>query len=342
MSNLQIACDHNTEHTGLIELAEPIVTAVESATSKFCESARINSLAVTFRITDNFRNEVEEFHSSRYPNYTTNRAGGEVGAITLSKEEDYENKPLILFNSSVFDIGTYLGVASFVLTLGHELGHCIIGQVRTQFGFPRGYCKRPENLIECISYTALSVSDEFLADALANKLLPTIKLSETTEAETKRTPIRDIYANTWIDKMYDDLSTYVYPAWKDTVQKYHRKKITLDDMTTSLATAVQEGLILDAHYRAAVTCIKNNIAEIEKIEQHPAMQLYLTPFWESVGPNLSSLLERQSFNQFHEMDQEIFDSASEAIEDIWETLGIEFELLPSGQVYVHVYEPLQA
>lgn len=342
MNKLQIDCDHNTEQTGLIELVEPILTEVVSATSKFCDSVGINSLNVTLRITDHFRNEVEEFDPSRYPNYTTNRAGGRVDAITLSKEEEYGNKFLILLNSSVFDTGTQLGVASFALILCHELGHCIIGQARTQFGFPRGYCKKPENMIEGIRYTALSVIDEFLADVLANNFLVTIELSVTTEAETKRISIQDIFANTLINRMYNDLSTHVYPAWKDTVQTYRQGKTTLDAMIWPLATAVQEGLILGAHYRATVTCTKNNIAEIERIEQHPAMQLYLTPFWESVGPNLNSQLERQPFNQFHEMDQKIFDSASEAIEDIWKTLGIEFELLPSSLVHVYVQEPLQS
>jgi len=71
------------------------------------------------------------------------------------------------------------------------------------------------------------------------------------------------------------------------------------------------------------------------------MQIYFTPFWNSVGPILNSLIESQFIHQFHKMDQDSFDAASAAIEDMWESIGIEFELLSSGQVYVHVYEPLQ-
>jgi len=245
MGMLQIVCDHKTERTDLRETAELIVPILVSNSSKFCESAGINSIAVTFRITDDFRNEVERYDSSRYPNYTTKRAGGEVSAITLSKEKS-ENNLLILFNSSVLE--GFLGVASFAMALGHEVSHCIIGQARSQFGFPIGYCKRPENLIEGISYTALSVCEEFLADSLANKLLPTIKLRESTEAKCAQKSIQNINANTWLHEMYDSLSTDVYPAWKNTVQNYRLNKMNLDEMIYPLATAVQEGLILSAHY----------------------------------------------------------------------------------------------
>jgi len=341
MDDFQIVYDHNTERTGLIELAEPITTALVSTGSKLCQSAGLNSITVTVRVTDDFRNEVEAYHSSRYPNYTTKRAGGEVGAITLSKDKP-ENNPLVLLNSSLFDIGSFLGIASFAIMLGHEVSHCIIGQARSQFGFPIGYCERPENLIESISYTALSVCDEFLADSLANKLLPNIRQSECTESEDTQESIQNSYANTRIHKMYDDLSTYVYPTWKDAVQKYRLRKTSLDEMTTPLVTAVQEGLILSAHYKAAVAIMKDNMIEIKKIEQHPAMKLYFAPFWNGVEPILNLLIESQRFDKFHKMDQESFDAASAAIEDIWDSLGVAFDLLPSGQVYVHVYEPIQA
>ena len=86
---------------------------------------------------------------------------------------------------------------------------------------------------------------------------------------------------------------------------------------------------------------KENFAIIQKIEQHPAMKLYFTPFWNSVEPILNSRMGSQPFNQFRKMDQKTFDAASAAIEDILLSLGIEFELFSSGQVYVHVDEPKQ-
>jgi len=80
--------------------------------------------------------------------------------------------------------------------------------------------------------------------------------------------------------------------------------------------------------------------EVRQIKQHPGMRLYLTPFWNHVGHMLDARIENLPFHRFAEKDQESFDAATDAVKDIWIASGITFELLTTGQVYVHIDEPL--
>jgi len=340
MEQMQINCDHNTKHVGLVEQTANIVAAIKPKVSTLIEAASLNDFKVTIRLTDHFVAEVDAYGDARYPNYTTERVGGSVAAITLSQYVAQGN-PLILVNSTIFTGKDPLVILYLPMTLGHELAHCIIGQIRAQYGFPHGHCPEPTNLIETICNTAISVCDEFFADALMESLFPSIELKINTDSDETRIAARTVIAYDRLNRMHHDLDMHVYPAWRDAVQQYRMRLKSLNDMTTGLVKAIKSGLILSAHYRAAITYLSDDLDKVRQIEEHPGMRLYLTPFWNRVGSILDTHVQNLHLRRFPDGDQEVFDTATEAVREIWTALGITFELLSSGQVYVHVDEPLE-
>lgn len=338
MGQMQVACENDTEHLVLGELADKVVAVLARAASDMSETAGLTACKVTIRITDQFVAEVEAYDALRYRRYTTERVGGLVAAIMLSRDVG-QVEPLILVNSTAFTADPSLGLAYFAMTLGHEVAHCLIGQARGQYGAPQGYCPRPLNLTETVGYTALSVCDEFLADELAKLLVPSIKVTVTEDARNTRVVDRTSLAMDRLTRMCGDLNVNVFPAWRDAVQQYRIKRQSLDDMHTYLVTAIQEGLTLSAHYRSATAELGDDLAEVGQVMQHPGMRLYFIPFWNRVGPLLDARLKDPPFHRFAERDQEVFDVATDAVKGIWLALGITLELLPTGQVYVHVDVP---
>ena len=340
MEQIQIDYDHNTTHVNLIELSASIIDAIKPKIAILSETAGLNSLKATIRITDHFVADVQAYGEVHESNYTTERAGGSVAGITLFKNVSQDN-PVILINSTIFVGGNPLGILYLPMAICHELTHCMLGQARTQYGFPDGYCLEPTNPIETIGNTAISVCDEFIADTLMKTYFPKIELKITTDSSETCISDRTVIANDRLDRMHNDLDTYIYPEWRNAVQKYRMRLKNLDETISDLVKAIKSGLILSAHYRAAIADLNDDLDKVRQIEKHPGMRLYFTPFWQSVGSILDIHVQNFTSRNFPDADQQIFDKVTEAVRDIWTTLGVTFELLSSGQVYIHVDEPLE-
>lgn len=337
--DMQISFENHTKHFELAEFAKEVVDIYSPKTFILKDEAGLSDYEIKIRITDTFEADVEASHPQRYQKYTTKRAGGSVSAITLKRDIE-QGILVVLINSANFVDDLGLASLRLPITIAHEIAHCLIGFSRMQHGFPEGYVSDPRDLIEGLSYIAVSVCDEFLADAIAEHHFPPISLR--VEAGGHSVPINPekLFAEQIVNSMYNELDTHVYPAWRNSVQEYRVRLKALEEMIYPLCIAVQEGLILSAHYRAATMGHDRSFDEIQRVSQHPAMKLYFNPFWDMVGQVLDSRID-SPFQVFAEKDQEAIDVATEAVKNLWEALGIQFEPTPENSVHISVREPLE-
>ncbi|MCD6566698.1 MAG: hypothetical protein J7K53_12235, partial [Bacteroidales bacterium] len=61
MEQIQIDYDHNTTHVNLIELSASIIDAIKPKIAILSETAGLNSLKATIRITDHFVADVQAY-----------------------------------------------------------------------------------------------------------------------------------------------------------------------------------------------------------------------------------------------------------------------------------------
>lgn len=339
MGPVAITCDHGTNHSQLVKLAARVLEPLGQVASKMAVVGGLTALPITLRITDEFAAEVNECRGQAPEAYTTERFSGVVGAITL-KTTGVDPARVVLVNSGAFTVEDSWALAHFPATLGHEVAHCLIEECRRVRGAPRGYCPNPTNPVETIGHTGLSVCDEFLADELAKDLVEPVSVTiDSDDGETTATD-RVILAVDRLDRMCDALDSHVYPALKNAVQQYRRTGKGLEAMTTDLVGGIQGALILSAHYRSACRELDPDLDDVQKVSQHPASRLYLTPFWDRVGPVLDARIDAKTLVGFAEVDQSTYAVAFAAITEVWRALGIRFESKPGGSVYVHVDEPL--
>ena len=337
MQRVTITPVHTTAHATLVDWTASAIETVQVEASKLAATAGISTLPIAIRITDRFTSDVED-RRGLSGDYTTERVGGVVAAIAL-KSQGAEAGRLVLVNSTAFEGQDTWSFVRLRYTLGHEVAHCLIDECRRVHGAPTGYDPTPMNLLDTIGYTAVSVSDEFIADELAKGLLPAVNLTIDDEGVSITATDRALLAVDRLNGMTEDLDLHVYPGLRNTVERYRRSIVDLDTMTTALVSGIQGALILGAHYRSACRELSPDAGDVRKVDEHPGTRLYLAPFWARLAPCLDSRSGARALGDFKNADQTAFNVGSDAVTEIWRTLGIRFELLEDDAVHMHVEEP---
>jgi len=336
---VSISTDNATAHTPVLELSECVLNQLGPEASRMARAAGLPGIAICVSITDDFTTDVESHQSRESVAYTTQRAGGVVGAMTLDPHQTGDGWR-ILVNSTAFGGQDSWARVPLPYTLGHEVAHCLIGERRRLDGGPQGYSSCPESLLDTIGYTALNVCDEWLADEMGRLLVPPSQVVIHLEDGDTTATDRQVLAAQRLDGMSDALDHHVYPALAATVRRWDGTDEGLQAMTLGLVTGIQEALVLSAHYRSAVRDLAPDLDAVCRVTQHRGTRLYLAPFWARVGPVLESRLANGPLMDFASEDQRAFDEAAEGVTGFWRALGVRFELLDDSRVYVHVDEPL--
>lgn len=334
--SVDIRFEPATKCQPLIDLSSQIIEILRATTSALVGVWEMPDLRVTVRLTDEYVAEIESQRTQELPAFTSKRVGGD--AIARARCPRHEDEPfLVLVDASAFaDCDEWL-LAFVPQVLAHEIGHCLIGQARRFYGFPQRYSERPEDLLQVVEYTALSVCDEYLADRLGFRLMPTLLLTLKGDSEEMDGTDRSVLAVSRITRMEDDLDSVVYPSMRNRVLEYRCSGEGLTEMVDDLTRLVHECLIMSAHYRVAVSEMPP-LNEMVAIDQHPGSKLYFEPFWNLVQPVLDSRFAGNPFEDFKIRDEAATDAAATATHALWATLGIWFEQLDDG-VFVHVSDP---
>lgn len=336
---VSVSLEVASAHTGLRDMAADALLELETRISAAAACAGIDTLDVLVRLTDAFVDDVEASDRRGRPEYTTERIGGTVAAISM-KHDTSDGQHLVLVNSAAFTVDGSWAAAYLPRTLAHELSHCLIAECRRVLGSPQGYEAHPESWIENVGCTAVSVCDEFLADEFAKALALPVAVTINDDCGSRTTDDRLLGACDHLARMHDDLDRHVYPFLGDRVQQYRLTAADLDGMVASVASGVRGCLIHSAHFRSSTLELKLDIEEMRRIKAHMGYQLYLEPFWNRVGPLLDERVDRNPFSDFAVADQRAFDVASDAVEQLWRTLGVTFEPMPEGGEFVHVDAPV--
>lgn len=337
MGPVAITLDSPTARSGLARMGAGVVGALGEAASQFSTSAGLPDSSIVIRITDDFVPEVQASSRDELPPFTTERYGGGVAGITLPPHGDC-TKRFVLLNATVLATDHTWTFVHLPAVLAHEVAHCLIELCRQQAGDPRGYSKRPTDLLEAVRHSAVSVFDEYLADELAKSLLSPFDVTYSTDEGEAHTSDRVMLGVDALAQMRDSLDEHVYPALRDRVLQYCEAGDDLDGMVNHLSSAIPASLILSAHYRAAVRELPPT-DESTLVADHPATRLYLKPFWDRVGPVLDDRLNGPLWSRFAQGDQQALDVAAEAMLAFWAALGISLEPQGEGRVYVNVDEP---
>ncbi len=320
------------------EYVNNIVQVIQGSVKELCSYIELSKGSVKIRVTDKFVDEVQALDPKSYPSgFTTERINGRTAAITQQSKLDTSEQIVII------DINFFLERNSIIhlpATISHEIAHCVLNNAYKKVGYPEGYVVKYSNEIEGANYVALHTINEFLADEIGELLYPPWDISKILHDSKGSLSDRQLNAKNFISSIFESCEKDIYPNWRNMVMDYGLIHRDLAKMFTPLSIKIQEGLTMSAHYRSFKKHLpKKEENEIERIEQHPGMTMYLSHLWDNIEDTFGTSVLKSLFEDFQKTSQELFDLAQDAVFDIWKTLGITFELLPDDRVYIHVIEP---
>jgi len=329
--------DHSTQYTRLVELAAAALVVLRDSSQEMSDALRLPDIAVKFRITDTFVSEVNSGRDPDRPPFGAERAGGTVAAITL-QDKAQAGSHLVLVNGAA--LGSEPWHATHIpATIAHELSHCLTEECRLLHGHPKSYSASPGNPIEVTGFIALRLWDEYLADSLAMTLMPPMSFTLNADDGPLTATDRLVLGADRLAIMHEALDQHAYPGLGNLVRAHLRSHADLSEMTTTVLVRVQEVLTMGVHFQTALREFPHT-DELDRVERHAGFKLYIAPFWESVGPVFDGAVAA-CFTDFAATEQRCFDSANAAVITMCRSLGLTFELLESGEVFVWVNEPTE-
>lgn len=330
-----IELQSRTELSDVTSIVEQTLAIVAGAVHDFIDGAAYSDIHIDVRVTDEFIQDVERSQRTAAHPYTTERIGGGVAGISQHHDAQ-EGRHLVFINTSPFASEDFWPRTHLPGVVAHEVAHCLIEHCRAKAGL-NGCLKAPQTWDEVIAFTGLAVCDEYLASELGKILLPAVNLNipELGGAASNRITS----AVNRLAGMHDDLSSHVYPAWRDRVLAYRESGERLQEMADELATSINGSLIMSAHYLSAVRDLPQ-MDELDLVTNHPAMRLYIEPFWAIVRPILDARISGPLWLAFGEADSITREIATDAVSLVWAALGVRFELLEGGDYFIHVTDPL--
>lgn len=336
--NLEVS----TAATQVAQLSQQVVDVVAPAADGLASQAGLPDMIVDIRLTDGYVTEIESQRRPDLPSFTTKRVGGD--AVGRCRQATAIGEPyLVLIDASAFDESDSWLLSHVPQVIAHEVGHCLLGQCRLMYGSPSGYFDAPANAIEALGYTSLTACDEYMADRLGHMLLPPVGVEIENDGSIIAATDRIVLGTSRLTTALDELDAVIYPRLPQMVARYRMTGEGLTELVDELIRSVHESLVMYAHYKAAILALPaagEIRAELDKVSTHPGTRLLLDPFWDAVADCLDMRFSTSPLTDFASQDQACLDAAMQGLELAWAGLGIRFELLADGAVYVHVPDPM--
>ena len=339
---LEVTLVSETANAPVVGLVTEAVATLRSVAEQMAVEAALGDMHVEVRLTDGFVSEIQAARAERLPQFSTKRMGGDAVA-RASRPKSLDEPHRILVNAAVFDASDGWLLSHLPQVIAHEMAHCLVAHGRIESGLPSGYVEVPINPIQVMGYTTLTAIDEYVADRIGSLLLPPVSATISANGDDFPATDRLILGINRLTTTQDELDESVYPYLRDIVRAYRATSEGFDELVDALLQGVHEGMVMSAHYRAAVLglpAVDVLEQEIAKVTDHPGTRLYFDPFWDEVAPILDPRFDGSPLVDAAVEDQRAFDAGVRGLARVWAALGVAFEALDDDRVFVHVGDPL--
>jgi hypothetical protein len=249
------------------ETAERFTAAARSAAVVFAGVARnygVDLPDIRLIGTLDFQATVDDLlqqvHGPGEPTYTTDRLGGTAVGKNIPLNDDCSKSTVVMFAGPWMPGAEARGLAVGLNLLAHELAHSVLERLRVASGALEGVTfpsNSPRPAARSITRIAV---DELRADRIADVVL---SLSASKTVDEKEVPLHlsdtELFGPTsYREQLAELLVTRVYPGWRDSVNEYRIRGITLEELMRRLVSEAGQMMTAIAHAQAEALSTPEN------------------------------------------------------------------------------------
>ncbi|GAA2030893.1 hypothetical protein GCM10009839_33420 [Catenulispora yoronensis] len=302
-------------------------------------------------VADDFHQGVDDAFAMRDPDlasegsvgpYDSQRLGGTAIAKNIILDRQAARVRIVV-NGALLAAGPDASVSPWaVFLIAHELAHPILERRRRTSGALEREPEYPRTATEAARAFVRSALDELHADLMADIVLGHL-WSVEIEGQDAR-PVRATDLEVVLGQhlqVADVLDSHVHPGWPDLVDAHRNWRLSVNDLYVRLFRETDQMLTLLGHAQAEATWLEQLGPLEAECSDHPGAQLYLADVWRRI----MKIRDESEFSTdpdvICEQDLAIVAEGEAAVLQMWQRLGLTFDIYEDRGMYIHVDEPLR-
>lgn len=272
--------------------------------------------------------------------FTTERLGGIVTAKCIPTNED-QTEFAVVFDKTLWISDDEISDALVVFFLAHELSHGLLGAALSASGALEGVRTSPHTGVECARAIARSSAHEFRADVIADVVLAEmseVRPQDQRASESRPGTAHDLFGDGHLSQLGDVLDDIVHPGWPQTVWRYRHGGIALRELSDHIIRTTDQLFALLAHAEATARSGDLDLP-LAVYGEHPGVILYLREAWEALLRLTTDPTMLPDFGDVCDYERRLSDEGGDAIQRMWEVLGLTIEERTDGEWALWVDEP---
>lgn len=260
-----------------------------------------------------------------------------MGVVVMGKSvalADDWSRAAVVAPGVYFTSGDMRGRALAHSVLGHELTHVIIEALGVRSGAREAVWSPSASPLRKARGAARRWLDELRATTVSNQILAKIF------RDSAGVPVSSVglLGATYRDSLGDLLES-VYPGWPDAVDAYRQTNRHLADTWARICEETVHCFTMLGHCEAEARALGRPAPLDDEWEHHPAACLYLNAPLKALADDEMPIMP--AIAEFRSIDDRVLGRGSQAILDMWERVGLTFDLLEHGGLHIHVKAPVR-